>query len=112
MAENRQTTSPAPEKRDVSGARNTDPKREKLLRDARERLSKVDVRSNGTEDGTDRKIRERAMELIATECLAPNFPEDRLSKLIEKIEEILKRKDLDVEKIVAASKMAVEEIRK
>lgn len=63
------------------------------MKKAQEKLAKTDVGSNGKEDFQDGLYRSEAIIFIQKDCI--NLPDDRLHLLVEKITEILKRRDIE-----------------
>jgi len=82
--------------------------KEELLRKAKEKLSKVDVGSDGKENSHDGQYRTEALKFIEKDCLG--MPNDRFGALIEKIADILKRKDLEKQTLVVEFSKARAEI--
>lgn len=94
----------------ASGLQN-DRKRQELLRDqAQKKFLTIDVGDDGKSNGKDHEYRQEALNFITKECLG--LPNERFKELVEKIAEILKRKDVEKEKLSAEFARARAEIMK
>lgn len=78
------------------------------LRGAGIDLGKVDVKSDGVEEG-DARYRNEALKFIDKECL--RLPDPVFKRLVEQIVEVLKRKDVEIGSVVKESKDALDALR-
>lgn len=81
-----------------------------LLKKAQEKFAKADVGSDGKNDSKDSEYRKLALTFVQKECLS--LPDDRFQMLVEKITEVLKRKNLEKSGLETEFKHVRDEISK
>lgn len=81
-----------------------------LLKKAQDKFAKTDVGSDGKDDSKDSEYRKLALSFVQKECL--NLPDDRFQMLVEKITEVLKRKDVEKSGLETEFKHVRDEIAK
>ena len=109
MADGQQQSQKSPEKQNPQTSGDSLAKAE-LLKKAQEKFAKADVGGDGKDDSKDSEYRKLALSFVQKECL--NLPDDRFQKLVEKITEVLKRKNLEKSGLETEFKHVREEISK